>query len=446
MSTIRRFLLLVAAYGVLSAAGCGPTEAPVATEAPPPPQPQPLPAGDGSLIRGSKEAAPAPKPEARAPKPGEIALPETGGPWPWDLAAAPPAESSRPVAIPGYLYPDSTTAGVVVSPAAGRAVVFIGERVKDEEKMTRVVWCDLTAGTVLSEWKVKGIYAPLDLHPDGRRVLAARPPGEGKTDQLEVWTIDEPDRLARRSWQPHDSLAIAPGADVLVVAAGPDSNQADPARDVRWAAFAGPDRIASASRGGQLRVFEADSLHRLGTIDALPAAPALTPDGSKVVFLTKAGAALLDPHDAKVVGVRSVGEPPADPALAVSPDGKTLAVAANGRANFLDLTTGTVRTAAIPKLEVTRGGRPLGFGWAGDRHLLADRFLYDPVRAEPVWDYGAFDKVVPRGREAWVVLRPGRDTATVRSFALPHPTVAARGSRPGRSTLRADGIGDAADK
>ena len=59
---------------------------------------------------------------------------------------------------------------------------------------------------IRSEWKVKGNYAPLDLHPDGRRVLAVRPPGEGRTDLLELWTIDEPDRLRRKSWQPHDSL------------------------------------------------------------------------------------------------------------------------------------------------------------------------------------------------------------------------------------------------
>lgn len=442
MSSYRRLLILVAAYGLFTAAGCGPAET-VATEAPPPPQP--LPPGDGSLIRGSKEPAPTPKPETHTPKPGEIVLPADGGTWPWNLAAAPPVQPSHPVTIPGYLYPESTTAGVVVSPAAGRAVVLIAERVRDEEKMTRVVWCDLTAGTILSEWKVKGIYTPLDLHADGRRVLAVRSPGEGKTDQLEVWTITGPDRLARRSWQPHDSLVIAPDGDVLVIGGGPDSNQPDPSRDVRWAAFAGPDRIASAARNGQVRVFETDTLHKVGSIDALPAVPTLTPDGSKVVFLTRAGAVLLDPHDAKVVGVRSVGEPPADPALVVSPDGKTLAVAANGRANLLDLTTGTVRTAAIPKLEVTRGGRPLGFGWAGDRHLLADRFLYDPAKSEPVWDYGHIDKLVPRGREAWAVIRPGRDDAVLRSFELPHPAARTAG-KPGRSTLHATGVGDAADK
>jgi hypothetical protein len=440
MSLFRRLGVLFIAVGLAPGVGCGSGDPPP-PEAPAAPVVDTMPPGDGSLVRGSKESAP--KPEPPAPRPGDIILPETGGAWPWNLAPAPPAGPSRPVAIPGYVYPSSTTAGLVVSPAARRAVVLVAERVKDEEKVTRVVWCDTAAGTILCEWKVKGNYTPLDLHPDGRRVLAVRSPGEGRTDQLELWTIGEGNKLRQQSWQPHDTLAVPADADVLVIGAGPDSNQADPSRDVRWAAFAGPGRIASASRAGQLRVFDAETLQRVGTIDTTPAVPTLTPDGAKVVFLTRAGVALLDPVDAKVIGVRPVGAPPADPALAVSPDGKTLACAGNGRVNLLDLTTGTVRTTAVPKLEVMRQGQRLGFGWAGDRHLLADRFLYDPARPEPVWDYGDIDRLLPRGRETWVVLRHGREDATLRSFALPHPAVGG-GEKPGRSTLRPDGIADAA--
>src|SRR5207248_560519 len=161
-----------------------------------------------------------------------------------------------------YVYPSSTTAGVVVSPAARRAVVLVAERVKDEEKMTRVLWCDTAAGTVLREWRGKGIYAPPDPPAGGHRAPPGSPPGPGAT-------------------------------------------------------------------------------------------PALTPDGSRVVFLTKSGAALLDPAGPKVVGVRPV-EGPADPVLAVSPDGKSLACAANGRVALLDLAGGQVRTATLPKLEVAR--------------------------------------------------------------------------------------------
>ena len=369
-----------------------------------------------------------------------------GGTWPWNLAPAPPPAASRPVTIPGYVYPSSTTAGVVVSPAARRAVVLVAERVKDEEKMTRVLWCDTAAGTVLREWRVKGIYAPLDLHADGHRLLTVRPPGEGPTQSLELWAIEDPDRLRRQSWQPHDSVDGLPIGGALAATDTPESSPNDAGRDVRWAAFVG-NRVVSASRAGQLRVFDAATLERAGTIDGVPATPALTPDGSRVVFLTKSGAALLDPAGPKVVGVRPV-EGPADPVLAVSPDGKSLACAANGRVALLDLAGGQVRTATLPKLEVARSGRPLGFGWAGDRHLLADRFLHDPTAPAPVWDYGSFDKLLPRGREAWAVLRPARDSAVLRSFVLPHPAVggakAANRPAPGRSTLQPDGIADAA--
>jgi hypothetical protein len=445
MSLFRRVAALVVVVGLASAVGCGSSSPPPAPEAPSAANTAPLDGGNGSLIRTSKEPAPPPPSEPPpAPKPGEIVLPASGGTWPWNLAAAPQVEPSRPITIPGYMYPESTTSGVVVSPAARRAIVLIGERVKDEEKMTRVVLCDLATGAIRSEWKVKGIYAPLDLHADGRRLLATRPQGEGRTDLLELWAFDEPDRLRRQSWQPHDSLSVVPDGDVLVTGAAPDSNQPDPGRDIRWAAFTG-GRIVSASRGGQLRVFDAETLQRVGSIDAVAATPTLTPDGTRVVFLTRHGAVLLDPIGAKVIGVRSVGQPPAEPALGVSPDGKTLICAGNGRANVLDLTTGAARTTAIPKLEVIRLGQRLAFGWAGDRHLLADRFLYDPDRSEPVWDYGHIDRVLPRGRETWVVIRPGRDAATLRSFVLPHPAVGA-GGKSGRSTIHATGIADASER
>src|SRR5262249_2506812 len=160
------------------------------------------------------------------------------------------------------------------------------------------------------------------------------------------------------------------------------------------------------------------------------------------VFLTRSGAALLDPLDAKVVGVRPVGEPPAEPVLAVSPDGKTLACAGNGRVNVLDLTAGRGRPAAVPEPQVAGHGPAGGGGWARARPLLAGRSLYAPAGSEPVWDYGHIDKILPRGRETWVVLRPGRDSATLRSYVLPHPA-AASGGKPGRSTVHATGIADA---
>src|SRR5207244_8181618 len=64
--------------------------------------------------------------------------------------------------------------------------------------------------------------------------------------------------------------------------------------EVRWAAFVGNDRIASASRAGQLRVYEADGLKPLATIDASMGRPAISPDGTKVAFLAGNSVALLD--------------------------------------------------------------------------------------------------------------------------------------------------------
>src|SRR5262245_5917647 len=147
MPLFRRAAALVVAVGLAPVVGCGSSSPPPAAQAAAPapapagPVADTMPAGDGSLIRRSKHPPPPPS-EPPPPKPGEVVLPKDGGAWPWNLGPAPAPGASRPVTIGGYLYPESTTAGVVVSPAARLAVVLIAERVKDEEKMTRVVWCD----------------------------------------------------------------------------------------------------------------------------------------------------------------------------------------------------------------------------------------------------------------------------------------------------------------
>src|SRR4051794_8807922 len=67
---------------------------------------------DASLVRGTKEPVLLPEnaklsllPPARH---GDIALPEDGGAWPWDLSPAPPPQPTRPVSITGVTLPDCT--------------------------------------------------------------------------------------------------------------------------------------------------------------------------------------------------------------------------------------------------------------------------------------------------------------------------------------------------
>lgn len=374
--------------------------------------------------------APAPRVEPPAPRPGEIALPAGGGTWPWVLAPAPASRPFRPVAVPNVT---DVVTGLAVRPAADRAAVTVrvARKPAGAGDDTRVVWCDTAAGKVLAEWEEKGRWVPCDVSPDGRRALVRSGP------TLAVWTVAEGGAVERAAWEPHGVPGV--GVDGAIVA-----TTADGPRHVAWAAFVG-GRVVSSSAAGQLRVFDAETRVQVGTIDAAPGRPTLTPDGSKVLFLTTAGVALLDPAAGTVVGVRPVGPAPQPAALAVSPGAATLAVGGHDRVALLDLATGTTREGVFPKDRTDRPRVPEAFGWAGEKFLLADTFLYRPDVPVPVWDYGGVAAARCLGRQTWVVVKWFDKVATVRPFELPETGVEARVAaavaRPGVFVLRpGDGV------
>lgn len=427
MFASRWFIGLTLFAVTFMASGCG-------GSAPPPPEPEPaadgsassdfkpaiLPDIPGSLIRAEKTEAP-PAPAPRPPRPGEIVLPEDGGTWPWNLPPSSPPAEARPVVIKNG---NGTITGMAVRPEAGRAVVGFrvaaGKKAGDSEG-TRMVLCDTRAGTVLTEWQVKGTWKPWDLSLDGRRILVCRDGANTRHDVLAVWSVGADQSLQRKSWQPHSPPEV--GSDVLSASDligdfGPEATL-----DVLWAAWVGADRIVSASHAGQVRVFDANTLTQLGTIDAVPGRPAVTPDGKKVAFLVKNGVALFDPATCTITGTRRTGHVPPPASLAVSPNGQILAVGGSGLIAFLDLSTGGVWDTAHPKPEHDRPHALEPFAWAGNQHLFAGHFLYDLHSPIPVWDYAG----IARGRwydqQMWVVIKGFDASATLRPFELPHPSV-----------------------
>jgi hypothetical protein len=311
----------------LALVGCGGSKpTPAETPAPPPPQaestPLPPPINHGLAVRGGKGEAPPPAPKPIPP--GTMTLPEGGGAWPWTLAAAAPVTPAEPVSL--KLAAGATT-GVAVARDALKAVVAVGEG-----GATRVLWCDLDSGKVAVEWEVPDAYELLGISPDGARFLLLRRE-PGARDMLHLWTAKGQD-LTRTSWTPHDSSA----SDIAGGLATGTSEAAKRERQVRWAAFSGKDRIVTTSVGGQLRVWNAANRERTGTLEGTLGTPGLSPDGTRVAFLTAEGVALLDPAAAKVVGVRKAALPPGE--LTIAPTGTMLAAAANGRVVVLDLETG----------------------------------------------------------------------------------------------------------
>jgi hypothetical protein len=408
-------LSLATVVGCSRGKGSNPPEAPPTTPEPPkPPPPKPQP-----KVEPDPEVEPVPGEAAR------LTLPKDGGAWPWAVGKAAEPPESQPVTFKGLSAYAVT--GFAVRPEVNRAVVSIRvDSVKPDPTKkgpaakgpmtpyTRVVPCDTATGKTLDEWHIPGPLAVLDLSPDGRSILATHPQPGKERSLLRLWTVAPDGRLKPSKWTPH-----TPPKDALRVDSA--TSETAGATEVRWAAFVGNDRIVSSSRAGQLKVFEADGLKPLATIDASPGRPAVSPDGTKVAFLVGSSVALLDVPTLKVTGTRWVGTPPPHPALAFSPDGTTLAVGGNGRVILLNLASGQLRNVTLPKLDVNDNGlydKP--FGWAGAAHLLADGRLHDPQLPTPVWEYTGAAFVQFRGWRVWAFARPaGGSTFTLRAHTLP---------------------------
>ena len=389
--------------------------------------PLPPPINGGAPVRGGKGEAPAAPP--KPPKPGTITLPDGGGTWPWPLAAAPAPPPAKAVT---FDVPKGSVTGLAVARAARKAVVTVTDTLDPKTPTTRVLLCDLAAGKVAAEWEVKDTFEVIDLSPDGTRILLLRG-DRGPREILHLWTVAADLELDRRSWQPHDFL----DADIfggIGTAVSPTDDESKRARHVRWAAFVGTDRIVTAAHGGQLRVWGAGNLDRLGTIDAAPGSPAVSPDGTRVAFPTPQGVALLDPATATVVGTRAFGFPAETRTLAFSPSGAVLACAGGERVAYLNLATGEKWDALGQKLGNPHGS-PRTFGWVGESHVLAEHRLFDTKSPLALWQYSGWERIAFRNQEVWIATPALKGKATVVGYALPQPglldALAAKKAAPG---------------
>lgn len=374
-----------------------------------------------------KELPPEPEPEPE-PAPGEIvklAMPKEGGVWPWLVGTNIDSTESRPIWFTGS-GPYAAN-GFAVRPALSRAVVTMrvdpyanpkkGFDPRKATDATRVTLYDTAAGIALTEWAVPGSFTILDLSPDGRSILATSSRAGHGRGSLRLWVIGSDGQLKRWTALAHTTQRDGQRSDSLVAAG----------TEIRWAGFVG-DRAVSMSRSGQIRVFDIEGLKPTASFDGSPCRPDVTPDGTRIAFLVGPLVALLDPATRKITGTRWVGIPPPHPVLRFSPDGSTLAIGGNGRAILLNLSSGQFQTLNLPKMDVNDNAmfdKP--FGWAGNSHLLADKYLFDPQLQQPAWEYSSAEQIQFRGGRVWAIARsPGSSTAQLKSFTMPDEDVLAR--------------------
>lgn len=369
---MRRTALFAAA---LVAAGCGQPAEPVATPqpvaaaaeppAPPAPPPTPPPADPDA-------APPKTKTAPVSALTNEIYLPKGGGKWPAAFAPAAPAVDGKSV----RLALEHGFHEMVVSPESGRFLIAqtLGKRVdKTQNNSTRFILGDVKAGKVLGQWDVAGQFAPLDLSADGTRFAVKA--SFWHSNALTVFTVSPDFKLSGKNVDAHDRIVLNPNA----------GGGKDAGLNVRWAGFVGTNRVASASEDGQVRVFSADTLLKIGTLEGTTGlAPTVTPDRKRLLAHAAGMVVLIDPTECAAVATKAWPLPSGPTALAASPDGKTLACAKYGRVRFLGLTSGEVWDQMIPQFG-DPGMQTKHFGWCGPEFLVVNRKVYDPGVSYPVW-------------------------------------------------------------
>lgn len=332
---------------------------------------------------------------------------------PWKLSITPPETSAggrnRALPLPPKTDFFERIQGIVVNPACQRAVIgyMLEKPGPHSEGRTRLVLCDLAVGKVLGSANAPEKMAPLALDDTGTKVVMRREEfGFGKQDQLEIWSLKGSaiQRLLR--WIPHDDVQ------------GPE-------RDVKWAAFAGPDKLLTLG-GGKLTVWNAATAQPLYWVKSQGGCiPALSPDRKYVAFATDKEVGILDLEAGNVAAFQAVEAPQLPfPVFAFTPNGSRLVCAAFDRIYVWETATGNLAG------QMLLAGMNLHVGSnlvcpAENYALVGKTLLVDLVTQAKVWTYQGHEAVTSLGNVCWFVVAT-HDAGALVAATLPHPTAKQR--------------------
>ena len=325
----------------------------------------------------------------------------------WKLSIT-PAEAtsgtrSRALPIPPKTDFFEKTTALVINPACQRAVIgYLWEKGGPRsEGRTRIVLCDLASGKVLGSGTAPLKMVPLALDDAGTKVLMRRHEfGFGNQDRLEIWKLTRSGIQRVLQWIPHDD---ATGGE----------------RDVKWAAFAGPEKLLTQG-GGKLTVWNAATAQPLCWVKTQGGCiPGLSPDRKYVAFATDHEVGILDLEADGVAAFQAApGERLHFPVFAFTPKGTRLVCAAFDRLYVWDTATGSLAG------EILLAGTNVVVGehlvCPGENYALVGKtLLVDLATQAKVWTYEGHEEVDLLGNVCWfVVSRP--DAGALVPATLPH--------------------------
>ncbi len=348
-----------------------------------------------SEVSNKLSEVPAPKIEKIDVEPDQLSLPTDDCDEPWNVGMSPSVGPTRSIQLGKILPKKYQIWGGAISERSGKAILTYMDQTDRDCRDTFAIVCDVNRGRALARWKVDDFLAPFSISADGTAAIFCRQDGvRSARETLYLATKREGSNIPDMEiWRP----LVDPWVDQI------KPYQAE--WEIIWAAFAGDDRIVTLNNAGKLHIWDSYDLSRIGMFPGVQGIPALTPDGSKVAFLTEDMVALLDPSVPEITRVHRVGDLPGRPVLSFEPDGHWLAIAGTGQATLLELDTLKQSRAMIDQLSTSQSMSLMpDLAWAGGSFLYKSRQLYSFDSPIPVWRITGTRWEMPFGRALWAVV------------------------------------------
>ncbi len=327
------------------------------------------------------------------------------GDWAVTVGSPPeaPAFKARGVGIPTKTNFFERIKGMVASADGKHAAVGYNTDEPRPLGVTRLVMVDLEKGKTVGSATSPGLLAPLALSDDGTQVLMKRDEfGFGKSDRLEVWSVNGSAITKGISFFPYD-----------------DAQNGD--RDIKWAACLPGDRALTLSNKGKLVLWNlasAKAVYSLVIQDGTT--PGLSPDRKLLAFTTGKELGILDIEAGAVLGLKEAANTPFA-ALAFSPSGQKFAVVAMDKLWAFDTATGAMKTEML--LTGTYTNNELQ--WTDEDHVLVGhQFLLDLPNQVKLWHYQGAERASAIGSTTLFLLQNNHQSpGALIAAQLPQPAV-----------------------
>lgn len=332
----------------------------------------------------------------------EIPLGASDSQWKITPPSAPlPDFRARSVPLPPKKDFFEKLSGMAVNLVAKRAVVSYTLARHGSEATTRVLICDLERGRTSASASASGEMMPLALHDDGRQILMRRNEfGFGKSDRLEIWSIQGPDVVRSLIWTPYDDVRGS-------------------GRDVMWGEFIDAVTLVTASRGGKVAFWDVTSARPICHLQlSTGSLPALSFDRKWIAFCSNESMGLLDVDKREVTALQDTPDRLTWPFAAFSPSGAKVGCIARDRILVWDTASGRLeRDFATPGINI-HGAVDFpheGFIPANNQYLVE---LENQLK---LWSYQGVEHARTVAGTTFLAVSGGSNSGVLAAARLPHP-------------------------